>query len=61
MPQGPSPHIINTTTATFEKDVVQQSMERPVVVDFWATWCEPCRQLAPLLETLAEEFAGKFL
>ncbi len=61
MPEGSSPHIINTTTATFEKDVVQRSMECPVVVDFWATWCEPCRQLAPLLEKLAEEFAGKFL
>lgn len=53
--------VIETTTETFEKDVVQGSMERTMVVDFWAPWCEPCRQLAPILEKLAQENAGKFL
>lgn len=55
-----SPWIIETTAETFEKDVVQGSMERTMVVDFWAPWCEPCRMLAPFLESLANEYAGKF-
>ena len=56
-----SPYVINTTDADFEQDVIERSKEVPVVVDFWATWCQPCRMLAPILEGLADEFAGKFI
>ena len=56
-----SPWIKDSTAATFEADVIKKSFELPVVVDFWAPSCEPCKQLTPLLEKLAEEFAGKFL
>jgi putative thioredoxin len=56
-----SPWIINTSPETFEQDVFERSHEAPVVVDFWAAWCAPCRALAPVLEALAKEFDGKFI
>jgi putative thioredoxin len=51
--------IFDSTEATFEQDVLQRSHELPVVVDFWAAWCAPCRQLTPALEKAVRERAGK--
>ncbi|MBT3190661.1 MAG: thioredoxin [Anaerolineae bacterium] len=50
---------INVTDAAFEKTVLQS--ELPVVVDFWAPWCGPCKMVGPILDKLAKEMAGKVL
>ena len=55
-----SAHIAAVTAADFERIVIQGSFERPVLVDFWADWCAPCRQLMPILSRLVEEFNGQF-
>lgn len=58
--QSTSEHIFDATTAGFETDVVQASMDTPILVDLWAEWCGPCKSLGPILEKLAVEYAGAF-
>ena len=55
-----TPHIFNVDQDNFETEVLQASLKTPVLVDFWATWCEPCKSLGPVLEKLAVEYNGAF-
>lgn len=59
--EGALATVVEVTDQTFVSSVIEESKRRPVVVDFWAGWCQPCRIIAPVLEQLAEEHQGEFL
>jgi len=55
------PFSIDVTETNFTQEVIEASHKTPVLIDFWATWCEPCKNLMPVLNKLADEYAGQFL
>ncbi len=55
-----SPYIHNVSMQNFQQLVLEKSINKPVLVDFWADWCQPCQTIMPMLAKLAEEYDGKF-
>jgi len=63
--EAPAPvsgeYIVDVTEATFQSAVIDRSFQVPVLIDLWADWCQPCKQLSPILERLANESAGQWV
>jgi putative thioredoxin len=60
-PTSTSPYVLDVSETDFEELVLRKSLQVPVLIDFWADWCGPCKQLSPILEKLAEEFNGAWV
>lgn len=58
---APGAYVIDVSEATFQSDVLDRSFQVPVLLDLWADWCQPCKQLSPILERLAEAAAGTWV